>query len=132
MVRVLVTVEPTMYRQAIALGVQRARPHSEVVLAREEGLDGQVEDFAPHVLVRGGSHSEIPEEKLGSVVLRVEVLYTDTMDARVSVAGGGSYTIEDASMDDLLSLVDEAEGRYSPECPVGEGGTPHGNTGDPA
>jgi hypothetical protein len=89
--------------------VQRARPHSEVVLAPEEGLDGQVEDFAPHVLVRSDSHSLIPEEKLGSLVSRVEVRYTDTMDARVSVAGGGSYTIEDATMEDLLALVDEAE-----------------------
>jgi hypothetical protein len=38
----------------------------------------------------------------------MEVLYTDGMAARVSV-GGNSYTIEDASMEDLLSLVDEAE-----------------------
>jgi hypothetical protein len=109
MVRVLVTVEPTMYREVIALAVQRARPHSEVVLAPEDVLDGQVEDFAPHVLVRSDYHSEIPEEKLGSVVLRVEVSYTDGMAAKVSVAGGGSYTIEDASMEDLLSLVDEAD-----------------------
>ena len=113
MVRVLVTVEPRMYRQAIALAVQRARPHSEVLLAPEDVLDGQVEDFAPHVLVRSDFHSEIPEEKLGGVVCRVEVLYTDHMSARVSLAGGGSYTIEDASMDDLLSLVDEAEGLAS-------------------
>jgi hypothetical protein len=32
---------------------------------------------------------------------------------RVSVAGGASYTLEDASMEDLLSLVDEAEGLIS-------------------
>jgi hypothetical protein len=102
-----------MYREVIALAVHHARPHSEVVLAAEDVLDGQVEVFAPHVLVRSDSHSEIPEEKLGSVVLRVEVSYTDGMDARVSVAGGDPYTIEDASMDELLSLVDEAEGLAS-------------------
>ena len=60
-------------------------------------------------LVRSDSHSEIPEEKLGSVVVPVEMRYTDSMAARVSVAGGRSYTTEDASMDDLHSLVDEAE-----------------------
>jgi hypothetical protein len=38
----------------------------------------------------------------------MEVLYTDGMAARVSV-GGNSYRIEDATMEDLLSLVDEAE-----------------------
>ena len=60
-------------------------------------------------LVRSDSHSEIPEEKLGSVVVPVEIRYTDSMAARVSVAGGRSYATEDASMDDLHSLVDEAE-----------------------
>jgi hypothetical protein len=109
MVRVLVTVEPRMYREAIALALHRARPDSEVMLVPEEVLDGQVKEFAPHVLVRNNSDQEMPEEHLGSVVLRVEVLFTDGMAALISV-DGRSYRIEDASMDDLLSLVDEAEG----------------------
>ena len=109
MVRVLITLEPRMYRQAIALAVQRSRPDSEVLLAAEESLNGQVHDFAPHVLVRSDSGPEVPEGQLGSVVCRVEVLYTDHMGVRVSVVGGRSYTIEDASIDDLISLVDEAE-----------------------
>ena len=112
MVRVLVTVEPRMYREAIALALQRARPHSEVMLAPENVLDGQVGEFAPHVLVRNDSDREIPEGQLGSVVLSVEVLYTDGMSARISV-GARSYAIEDATMDDLISLVDEAEGLAS-------------------
>jgi hypothetical protein len=113
MVRVLITLEPRMYRQAIALALQSARPHSEVMLAPEESLDGQVDEFAPHVLVRSDSGQEFPEGQVGSVVCRVEVLYTDDMGVRVSVVGGRSYTIEDASMDDLLSIVDEAEGLIS-------------------
>ena len=112
MVRVLITLEPRMYRQAIAGALRRSRPHSEVMLAPEESLNGQVHDFAPHVIVRSDSGREVPEGQLGSVVSRVEVLYTDDMGVRVSV-GGRSYTIEDASMDDLLSLVDEAEGLIS-------------------
>jgi hypothetical protein len=112
MVRVLVTVEPRMYREAIALAVQRNRPEAEVMLLPEEVLDGQVEDFAPHVLVRNDSDGVVPEGMLGSVVCRMEVLYTDGMAARVSV-GGSSYTIEDASMEDLLALVDKAEGLAS-------------------
>jgi hypothetical protein len=109
MVRVLVTVEPRMYREAIALAVHRNRPEAEVMLVPEEVMDGQVKDFAPHVLVRNDSDRVVPEGLLGSVVCRVEVLYTDGMAARISV-GGRSYRIEDASMDDFLSLVDEAEG----------------------
>jgi hypothetical protein len=108
MVRVLVTVEPRMYREAIALAVHRNRPEAEVVLVSEEVMDGQVQDFAPDVLVRNDSDRAVPEGLLGSVVCLMEVLYTDGMAARVSV-GGSSYTIEDASMEDLLSLVDETE-----------------------
>ena len=113
MVRVLITLEPRMYRQAIALALQRARPDSEVMLAPEASLDGQVDEFAPHVFVRSDSGREFPEEMVGGVVLRVEVLYTDDMGVRVGVVGGRSYTIEDASMDDLLSIVDEAGGLIS-------------------
>jgi hypothetical protein len=108
LVRVLVTVEPRMYREAIALAVQRNRLNSEVMLLSEEVMDGQAKDFAPHVLVRNYSDGEVPEGLLGGVVCRVEVIYADRMDAQVSV-GGSSYTIEDASIDDLLALVDEAE-----------------------
>jgi hypothetical protein len=108
MVRVLVTVEPRMYREAIALAVQRNRPEAEVMLVSEEVMDGQVKEFAPHLLVRNDADRPISEGQLGSLVCRMEVLYTDGMAARVSV-GGNSYTIEDASMEDLLALVDEAE-----------------------
>lgn len=109
MVRVLITMEPRMYREAIALAVQRNRPDAEVLLVPEDVLDGQVEAFGPHVLVRNDSDAEVPERLLGGVVCRVEVLYTDGMAARVSVAGGDPYEVEDASIGDLLALVDEAE-----------------------
>ena len=92
MVRVLITLEPRMYREAIALALRRSRPDSEVLLAAEESLNGQVHDFAPHVLVRSDSGPEVPEEKLGSVLCRVEVLYTDHMGVRVSVVGGKTPT----------------------------------------
>jgi len=105
---VLVTVEPTMYREAISLGLQRLRPNTKVMLVPENVLDGQVEDFRPHVLVRNDSDGAIPEWLLGDVVCRVEVLYTDSMDACISI-DGRSYTIEDASFEDLLLLLDEAE-----------------------
>jgi hypothetical protein len=71
-------------------------------------MDGQVDGFAPHVLVRNDGHGAVPEWLLESVVCRVEVLYTDSMATRVSV-GERTFTIEDACIDDLLGLVDEAE-----------------------
>ena len=114
MVRVLVTVEPRMYREAIALAIQHNRPEAEVLLVPEGVADGQVSGFAPHVLLRNdGGGGAFPEELLESVVCRAEVLYTDSMATRVSLADGRSYTIQDACMDDLLAIVDEAEGLAS-------------------
>jgi len=98
-----------MYREALALAVQRNRPNNEVILVPESVLDGQVEGFAPHVLVRNDGDGAVPEWLLKSVVCRVEVLYTDSMATRVSVVGGRTFTIEDACVEDLLALVDEAE-----------------------
>ena len=74
MVRVLVTVEPRMYREAIALALQRRRPEAEVMLVPEEVMDGQVKEFAPHVLVRTDFDRAVSEELLSSVVCRMEVL----------------------------------------------------------
>jgi hypothetical protein len=118
MVRVLVTVEPRMYRGAIALGVQRLRPDSKVKVVPENVLDGQVKDFRPHVLVRNDSDGAIPEGLLDRLVCRVEMLYTDGMAARIGM-DGRSYTIEDASLDDLLSLLDETEKLASGQLPSG-------------
>ncbi len=102
-----------MYREALALTVQSHRPETEILLVSEAALDGQVDGFAPHLLVRNDGDGAVPEELLKSVVYRAEVLYTDSMATRVSLADGRSYTIGDACMDDLLSLVDEAEGLAS-------------------
>lgn len=107
MVRVLITVEPTMYREAIAFAVQRSRPDAEVMLVPADVSDGRVGGFEPHVLVRNDSDAAVPEELLGSVVCRVEVLFTDGLAARVAM-GGRSRVIEDASMEDLLQIVDGA------------------------
>lgn len=118
MVRVLVTVEPRMYREAIALAVQHNRPEAEVLLVPANVLDGQVQGFAPHVLVRSDSDAPVPERLLGGVVLRVEVLINDGMAARVSPRGGEPYEIGDATLADLLALVDEAEASVSKGPPL--------------
>ncbi len=107
MVRVLVTVEPRMYREVIALAIQHHRPDAEVLLVPESVLDGQVDGFDPHVLVRNDGGGTVPEWLLKDMVCRAEVLYTDHMTTRVTV-GDRTFTIEDACIDDLLALVDEA------------------------
>jgi hypothetical protein len=115
MVRVLVTLSPRMYRQAVALSVQRNRPGLvDVRIASPEEMEDQLASFRPHLLVhndpRGDSHGgavPIPEEALEMVPHRMEVLYSDGMDARLS-ADGRLTEVRDASTEDLLGAVDAA------------------------
>ena len=52
MIRVLVTLSPRMYRQAVALSVQRNRPGLvDVRLAPPEAMEEELESFRPHLLV---------------------------------------------------------------------------------
>ncbi len=60
MVRVLLTVKPRMYREALALAVQRNRPDAEAMLVSADVLDGQMDGFEPHMLVRNDTDGEIP------------------------------------------------------------------------
>jgi hypothetical protein len=115
MIRVLVTLSPRMYRQAVALSVQRGRPGLvDVRLAPPEAMEEELASFRPHLLVhndaRGDSLSgaaPIPEAALEAVPHRIEVLYSDGMDALIS-ADGRITELRDASTDDLLRAVDAA------------------------
>ena len=50
-VRVLVTVSPLMYREAIALSLHQRRPDFEVRIAPPEAAEKEVRGFGPHLLV---------------------------------------------------------------------------------
>ena len=105
--RILVSVKPKMYREAISLALHIHRPHAEVMLIPPESLDGRVEDFSPHLFVRADAEAapEAPE----TVACLIEILYSDSMGARI-IMGGRSWEIEDMSLEELLRIVDEVEG----------------------
>ncbi len=104
--RVLVTVSPLMYREAIALSFRRHRPVFEVRLAPPEVAEEQVRDFRPHLLVRNETDGLDPEV-LRSVPFWVEMCYSDSMDARISVDGRVEEE-RDISTEGLLRVADEA------------------------
>jgi hypothetical protein len=117
MIRVLVALSPRMYRQAVALCVQRGRPNLvDVRFAPPEAMEDELESFRPHLLVHNDARGDsrcgtvpIPETALKKVPHRVEVLYSDAMDVRLS-ADGRLIEVRDASTDDLLGAVDAAAG----------------------
>jgi hypothetical protein len=113
MIRVLVTLSPRMYRQAVALSIQRGRPGLvKVRLAPPEAAEAELASFRPHLLVHDDARrglAPIPEAALEAVPHRVEVLYSDGMDALLS-ADGRLTELRDASTEDLLKAVDGAAG----------------------
>jgi hypothetical protein len=122
MIRVLVALVPRMYRQAIALSIQRGRPGLvDVRLAPPEEAEAELASFRPHLLVHNDSTGElvsIPEAALEAVPYRLEVLYSDSMDVRIS-ADGLLTELRDASTEDLLGAVDGAASLADREEPPG-------------
>ena len=124
MIRVLVTLSPRMYRQAVALSVQRNRPGLvDVRVAPPEAMEEELASFRPHLLVYNDVRGEsshgvvpIPEEALEAAPHRIEVLYSDGMDVRLS-ADGRITELRDASTEDLLRAVDAAGERGGGESP---------------
>ena len=115
--RVLVANSPLMYREFLALALQRARPNFEVLIADPEILDGQVESIAPHALVRDddGVKTESPD----GVVCWVGIIIDNHLNARISVNGKISE-IHDASFDEFLAALDETERLISADKNEGE------------
>ncbi len=54
------------------------------------------------------NNDEVDPEVLEMVTHWIEVLYTDSMNARISAEGRGSE-VSDISMDDLFAVVSETE-----------------------
>ena len=104
--RILVTVTPQMYRQAIAVSIGSRRPECEVKLASPGSIRGELAVFRPHLLVHSDNDGLGPEAVAG-VLCRVTVLYTDGMDALIT-ARGQVREAPDMSMEDLLGVVDSA------------------------
>src|SRR5215203_1014830 len=101
--RVLVSVSPRMYREAVAASIQRNRPGIEVRLSPPEAAEEELAAFRPDLLIHDDT-VPIPEEVLESTPTRVEVLYSDSMDARVRAHGMVSQ-MRDMSTEDLLRTL---------------------------
>lgn len=107
MVRILVTVKPRMYREALALAFHDYRPDAEVLLAPPESLDGGMQSFGPHLIVRNDTDGASLMEMDG-VVCRIDVMYSDGIDARIFM-DGQVRQLQDISVTDLLRVLAEVE-----------------------
>ena len=106
--RVLISIAPVLYREAIANALRRHRPQLDVQTAAPDDLDKEVDWFEPHLVFCNQATAKVRE----SVPSWVEVAYEDSIDATTSMDGQHSK-INDISTSNLLSIVDRAQERFS-------------------
>jgi len=104
-VRILVAVKPRVYREVLALSLHHYRPDDEVLISSPEALDEEMERFRPHLVVY---NEGVTTQATASVVCRVEILFSNGLDARISVDGRDTEA-KDVGTQDLLALVDRTE-----------------------
>ena len=104
--RILVTITPRMYREAIAGYLLQHRPGYEVRSSAPADAEDEVILFAPHLLVHDDTDGVDPRVLEGIQSL-VEMLYSDSMGARISVEGRIEEN-PDISTEVLLRVADEA------------------------
>ena len=103
--RILVAVKPRVYREVLALSLHQHRPDVEVLISPPETLDGEVGRFKPHLVVCSeGAMPDIPP----SILCRVEVMFSNGLDARIGLDGRVAEA-KDVGIEDLLALVDRTE-----------------------
>jgi hypothetical protein len=111
LVRILLTITPRMYREALALSIHRRRPDFEVLLAPPWPLDGKAELFRPHVLVQDADEAGLPpalaQDEQG-VVCRIRILTADRIEATIELDGTTSE-IHDVCLEDLFEVLEAAE-----------------------
>lgn len=101
--RILIAVKPRVYREVLALSLHQHRPDDEVLISPPESLDGEVRRFKPHLVVCvEDAVLDIPP----SVLCRVEIMFSDGLDARIGLDGHVTEA-KDVGTKDLLALVDQ-------------------------
>ena len=99
--RVLLANEPRSYRETLAATLRALRPNAEVLAAEPKTLDGEIESFAPELVICSNLTAAVEN----GVLAWVELYPGHGPLATVSVDGERS-TREGIELHDLLSVVD--------------------------
>ena len=110
--RVLISIVPPMYAEALAFSLRKHRPGAEVsVLGPSEDLDGEVLRLRPHLMVA----NRVPAgAKEGGCCFWVEIAEpvggagAKALGAEIS-ANGHSGSVADVCTGDVLAALDRAE-----------------------
>lgn len=104
---VLVAIEPRSYAGTIGTVVAELRPHLDVGIVEPEELTEEVDRLSPRLVIC----SRPDPFHSGDVVCWVQFTPYET-EAKVKIRmDDRSWTLQDADLNTLLSLVDEATSR---------------------
>ena len=106
--RILIAIEPRSYGQVIGSAIQNLRPCLEVVVVEPENLVSEAERLRPELLFSHLKGSEMP---VGGVKAWVELSVEPERPSAARV-DGRLEEFTNPNLDDLLSIVDEAERRF--------------------
>ena len=110
--RVLISIEPSMYAEALVFSLRKHRPHAEVMLlGPSEDLAAEARRLGPHLIV---ANWVPPEAKAGGACFWVEVDEpvggggSKALSAEIS-ADGLSGSVANIGTGDVLAALDRAE-----------------------
>ncbi len=102
--QVIVSIEPRSYRQVIGIALQALRPHIEVTVLDPDTLRAGVTRLEPDLVFSNQPDTFAPTGRSAWV----QFLPYEEPPARICLAGQ-RRELEQVELDDLLSIVDEAE-----------------------
>jgi hypothetical protein len=104
--RILVAVEPKMYRETLVHCIRTNRPDADVRLADPDSLDREASSFGPHLIV---CNDDAPNVRGVNVPSWVVVRYHDGLDASVILDEQDTRLYQDMSIEDLIGVVEETQ-----------------------
>ena len=105
--RLLITAEDEhrAHRELLGTVIKKVRPRLEVVVSRFGELERELERLEPHVVICGRF---CPAEPDGDTLAWVALSLDPNQPTKVRV-GENRWAIHNPSLEDLLSVIDEAE-----------------------
>ena len=102
--RVLMAIEPRSYREVIGEAIQGLRPHLEVTIIEPDALEPEMARLDPGLVICSRPNTATTNGRPAWIEFRP---YAQPA-ARIYL-GGRRFELEEVELEDLLSVIDEAE-----------------------
>ena len=102
--RVLMAIEPRSYREVIGEAIQGLRPHLEVTIIEPDALEPEMARLDPGLVICSRPSTAPANGRPGWIEFRPYA-----QPAAKIYVGGQRFELEEVDLEDLLSVVDEAE-----------------------